>query len=118
MEKKKINLIISISIIIIVLILSIFLINKPSEKIEEKIAKCIGNNAELYVQLGCHACEIQKQYFGENSKHLNIIDCWKNREKCIKENISATPTWIIENNKYIGVQSIDKLKELTNCQNG
>lgn len=115
MEKKKLNIIISIIIILAILFLSIFIINQPKKDIEENLAKCIGENSELYVQLGCHACEIQKQYFGEDKKYLNIIDCWKNREKCIKENISATPTWIIENNKYIGVQSIDKLKELTNC---
>ncbi len=80
----------------------------------EEIAMCIGENSELYVQLGCNACETQKEMFGDNYKYLNVIDCWSEKEKCSE--IQYTPTWIINGEKYTGVQSIEKLKELTGCE--
>ena len=76
---------------------------------------CIGQNSELYIQLGCHACETQEELFGENYQYLNSIDCFFEREQCIDAGITATPTWIIDGKKYIGVQNIEKLKELTGC---
>lgn len=79
----------------------------------QQIAECIGENSVLYVQLGCHACENQEKLFGENYQYLNVIDCWYERDKC--EDITATPTWIINGEKYVGVQTIEKLKELTGC---
>ena len=51
--------------------------------------------------------------FGKNRQYLNTIDCWYEREKCL--GIQSTPSWIIKGEKYIGVQSIEKLKELTGC---
>jgi len=100
-------------IIIIVIILAVFLIRKNSNNITKETAMCIANSSTLYVQLGCHACEIQEKKFGENYRYLNVIDCWFEPEKCSE--IRATPTWIIRGEKYIGVQDIEKLKELTGC---
>ena len=100
-------------IILGVIILSIIILNKSSQKTSEEIAKCIGQKSQLYVQLGCNACKKQEELFGENSKYLNIIDCWFEQEKC--SIITHTPTWIIKEKKYIGVQSIKKLQELTGC---
>ncbi len=110
-KKKKITLIIIFGVIL----LAVLVLTKPSPETDEEIAKCIAKNSELYVQLGCHACEIQEKMFGDNCKYLNIIDCFFEREKCIEKNIRATPTWIINGKEYIGVQSIEKLKNLTGC---
>jgi hypothetical protein len=113
MKKKDYNLIVTILIILAIGTLVFFLLNKDNPETTEEIAKCIGSKAVLYTQLGCHACEIQEDLFGENYQYLNVIDCWYEREKCT--DITATPTWIIKNKKYEGVQSIEKLKELTGC---
>jgi len=104
---------ITIIIILGVIILAFFLINKNKNETPDEIAKCIGKNSLLYTQLGCHACKTQEDLFGESYQYLNKIDCWFERDKC--EDITATPTWIIKGEKYIGVQTIEKLKELTNC---
>ena len=111
---KKASLI-TITIIIAVIILAYFLINKNNPKTPEDVVKCIGENSELYVQLGCHACQIQEDMFRENYQYINKIDCFYERDKCAEEEIEATPTWIINGQKYKGVQSIEKLKELTGC---
>jgi hypothetical protein len=109
----KKNLWITINIIIGILILFYLIKYFPNSNTDEKTAKCIGENAILYTQLGCHACKNQEKMFGENVKYLNIVDCFYEREKC--NEISATPTWKINNEFYKGVQSIEKLKELTKC---
>ena len=103
---------ITIAIIIGVIIFSILIISRGNG-ISKQTAMCIGQNSELYVQLGCNACESQKKIFGENIQYLTIIDCWYERVKCSE--IQHTPTWIINGEKYIGVQSIEELKELTGC---
>lgn len=83
--------------------------NTPSEK----IAKYIGENSVLYVQAGCIHCKEQEDLFGENLKYLTTVDCFKDTQACVNAGIEATPTWIINNQKYVGVLSIERLKELT-----
>lgn len=109
---KKAN-IITISIIIAIIILSLIILSKDSSKVSKEDAQCIGENSELYTQLGCRACEIQEEMFGENYQYINSIDCFYEREKC--NQIEATPTWIIKGEQYKDVQSIEKLKKLTGC---
>lgn len=106
---------ITIGILIAVIILAYFLINKQKPETPEAVAKCIGEKSELYVQLGCSHCKDQEEMFGENLKYLNRIDCFYEREKCAEKEIAGTPTWIIGGEKYEGVKSIEKLKELTGC---
>lgn len=100
-------------IILGVILLAIGITKRPHSDTSEELAKCIGKNSILYVQLGCHACEIQEKMFGDNFQYLNSVDCFIQREKC--PDITGTPTWIINEQRYLGVQSIEKLKELTDC---
>ncbi|MBR9702255.1 hypothetical protein GOV13_05035 [Candidatus Pacearchaeota archaeon] len=104
----------TIAIIIGVLVLAYVILSDSPPETDEEVAKCIGAKSTLYVQSGCHACEVQEKMFGDNYQHLNTIDCFYEREKC--GGIEYTPTWLIDGEKYRGVQSIDKLKELTGCQ--
>lgn len=90
--------------------------NNPKDmEISEKLAICIGKNSIYYGQTGCSACKTQENLFGENFKHINHIDCRRDMQICVEAGISATPTWIINNQQHVGVQSIEKLKELTKC---
>ena len=104
---------ITLGIIFIIVIISIIVLATRGNGVSKELAKCIGENSEFYVQLGCSACEKQKEMFGKNSQYLNIIDCWFEREKCLE--ITHVPTWIINEEKYTGVQNIETLKELTGC---
>jgi hypothetical protein len=110
--KKKSWLTIIVIVAVIIFVITIRVRSNPN--VDEELTKCIGENSKLYVQLGCHACETQEDLFGKNYKLLNIVDCFYEREKCIGE-IEVTPTWLINNQKYRGVQSVEKLKELTGC---
>jgi hypothetical protein len=105
--------IITIIIILCVIILAVIILIRQTPKTDEGISKCIGKNSVLYTRLGCHFCQVQEDMFGENYQYLNVVDCFFNEDKCT--NITATPSWIIKGQKYEGVQSIEKLKELTGC---
>jgi len=113
--KKKLVKVITPVIILSIIVLSFIVLNKDKGDAAKDVAACIGENSELYVQLGCHACGIQEDIFGENYTELTVIDCFYEREKCSLKNISITPTWIIKGKRYEGVQSITTLRELTSC---
>ena len=106
---------ITLGVILIVVIIAIAVMTRSHPETDKEITKCIGENSVLYTQLGCHACELQEDLFGENYQYLNTIDCFFKQEACIEKEIRATPTWIIKEEKYVGVQSIEQLKELTGC---
>lgn len=111
LQMKKIwwTVIVIVAVIVFVLIIK----NQQNQIVEEELAKCIGENSVLYVQFGCHACEIQEDMFGDYVDYLEIIDCFYKKGLCA--GITSTPTWEINGARYKGVQSIDKLKELTGC---
>jgi hypothetical protein len=115
MKKKTKSIIIPIIIILVVAILLYFALNKNPVNTDSEIVKCIGSKSILYTQLGCSHCKTQKELFGDNYQYLKTIDCFYQREECIANNITGTPTWIVKNEEYVGVQSIEKLKELTGC---
>ena len=109
MKKSLVTLLIILGVII----LAIFILKKPEQQVSENVAKCIGENSNLYVQLGCSHCKTQEDMFGEYYEYLNVTDCYYEKNSCL--DISGTPTWVINNEKYLGVQSIEKLQQLTNC---
>jgi len=107
---------ITIALVIAVLVLSLTIILRGSNSsVEKETAKCIGSKAVLYVQLGCGACETQEKMFGNNLEYISKIDCFYERDLCIEKQIRGTPTWIINEEQYLGVKDIQELKELTGC---
>jgi len=121
MEKEKI---ITLSIVVFILLIAGTIIYSKNigltvkDTPSEEIARYIGQHSVLYVQLGCIHCKEQEDLFGANVRYLNIVDYFKeeDKQKFIDAGIEYTPTWIINNQKYEGVQSIEKLKELTGYQ--
>ena len=105
----------TILIILGVLILSIIIIssNNPNQ-VSEEFTKRLGENSTLYVSNGCHYCINQLKIFGDYAEYLNIIDCTKEPNKCLESGLTSVPTWIINGKKYVGIKSIEELKELIN----
>ncbi len=107
---------INIIIILAILVLAILILtlnNSSHPDTDEETVKCIGDNSILYVQLGCHHCETQERMFGNYTEYLTIIDCFYENEKC--DGVQGTPSWKINGVMYMGVQSIEKLINLTGC---
>ena len=103
-------------IIILFIISLFFLVGCEKEEISSELTKCIGSKSTLYVSTGCTTCLKQETMFGKNLKYLNIVNCAINPGKCNEVNIIKVPTWVINDNKYLGVQSAEELKVLTRCE--
>jgi hypothetical protein len=114
MRIKK-SLWITIAVIITVIIFAVTMKSTIGNGVSSETAKCIAKNSLLYVQLGCHACENQEKLFGDTFQYLNVVDCFYEREKCSEVEIQYTPTWIINGQKYVGIQKIEELKQITGC---
>ena len=77
--------------------------------------KCISENSQLFIQPGSDNCKKQLSELGVNIKYFNIINCFSERNKCSEIDISKTPVWVINKEKYYKEYNINKLKEKTNC---
>ncbi len=114
--KKKVlgNIIFVVAMIVI---LFVYFYEPSSEPANNNntgnVAECIGQNSVVYVKLGCSACNIQEEMFGDDWQYMNTIDCFFERDMC--GGISGTPTWVIDNQKYEEIQTIKKLRDLTGC---
>ncbi|MDD5193972.1 MAG: hypothetical protein PHF67_05325 [Candidatus Nanoarchaeia archaeon] len=107
---------IALAIIVIVIIAGIYYFkNNNSEPTTEEVMKCIAGKAVLYSQTGCSHCITQEQILGKYLDLFTNINCAIDGKKCIEENITGTPTWIIDGEKFQGSKSIQELKELTKC---
>ena len=118
MNKKVISTLVTIFIILVIAVIVYFgTIGKSIVvTISPEAAQYIGNHSIVYVQAGCSHCLDQENLFGDNWKYVNSIDCvasQANTQICINQNITGTPTWVINGKQYLGVQSIQTLENLT-----
>ncbi|AFZ55283.1 vitamin K epoxide reductase family protein [Cyanobacterium aponinum AL20118] len=96
-------------------------ITTTSGESEIALAKHLAqSDAVMYSAYWCPHCYDQKQLFGQEAfnNHLKKIECAPDGlkgepQKCVDANIRAFPTWIIQGQVYEGVQSLEKLAELT-----
>ena len=114
-KKTVITLIIIIALLIIMPIVAKFGLQDNPNIPSKSLTKCIASKATIYTTETCIYCKKQERMFGENYKYLNVIDCKKEPLKCIEAGITGTPTWVIDGQQLPGVQSLEKLKEVTNC---
>jgi hypothetical protein len=49
-------------------------------------------------------------------KNLDIINCYRNNNLCIENNIKSYPTWIIDNTKIEKDLNIDEFFKITGCK--
>ena len=114
MDKKSIK-IYSILVIIVIVIILIISYTKGNGNSDEKTIQCIADNSLFIVKEGCSACASQKKILEGYLDKFEMVDCAYETEKCVELGIERVPTWIIDNEEYVGVKSIDELKELTGC---
>jgi len=104
----------------VITLFGIFMLSACSQNIDDgkldEFATCIKDaGINVYVMDGCGHCINQKKLFGSSFDKLNIINCTSEREKCGA--IEWTPTWVLPNaEQYAGVQSLEELAELSNCE--
>ena len=110
--KIKITLIILLAILIIISSCK----NTDSNSEKDILAKCLTEKeAKFYGASWCGHCKSQKELFGDSMQYIDYVECTEKQQTCTAAGIRAYPTWIINDKVHEGVQSLDKLKELTGC---
>jgi glutaredoxin len=114
MDKRSIKIYtgLILTVVLIILIINYFQGNGDHQ---EDLIDCISQNSLLIIKTGCSACSTQKQILSESIEKFEIIDCLEDSQKCAQLNITKIPTWIIKEQSYTGVHSIEELKNLTEC---
>ena len=108
-----------IYLIIVILIIGgvSYLIAKPSSPEKyDAFAKCLTEKeAKIYGTDWCSYCQKQKKMFGKSFKYVDYINCDTNQKECNSAGVEGYPTWIINGEKYSGVQQLEYLSTLTEC---
>ena len=118
MKKRVVSYTILAAVIIIVLIFFVVGCSRQVTPISDtaQLAQCLTEKeAVMYGTEWCGHCQNQKELFGDSFQYINYVDCDKDKTSCSNAGITGYPTWVINNQKYPGVQQLSKLKELTNC---
>ena len=116
-HKKKI-----IFFVIIAILVFFFIKSGDSQPGKyDNFAQCLTDNkAVFYGSFQCIHCQNQKELFGGSMKKINYIECGPLNQPpntvCLKAGVEAYPTWFIGEAKYTGVQSLERLSNLTNCE--
>ena len=108
------------------LILTIFISGctstQPVEKSElDEFAKCLKESGlEMYGSMTCSVCKKQRDLFGSSFQFVGEIECHPQGENsqtelCLEKNVERTPTWIINDEKHEGYQTLETLSELSGC---
>ena len=80
------------------------------------------SDAKFYGASWCPHCNDQKKLFGSSTKKIPYIECSPGGQQapaapaCKEKNIQSYPTWIINGQRYTGVQQLDQLAQLSNYQ--
>lgn len=89
----------------------------------DEFAQCLAdNNATFYGAYWCPHCNRQKAMFGDAMEHVDYVECSPNgkdapqAEICQRKGISGYPTWIIQGERYSGVQSFEDLAVAADCE--
>jgi len=113
MKKDKIILAILI-MTVIGIIITITLANQPKNT-DEQTMQCIAENSKLIVSKTCGHCAHQKEILGDHLNKFTLLSVDENPGLYEEYNLIGVPTWIINENTYPGLKSIEQLKELTGC---
>lgn len=81
-----------------------------------EFAQCLSDNgAVMYGTYWCSHCKAQKAEFGDAFSYVDYVECTENPDVCTEAGIRGYPSWIINGQKYEGVQPFERLGSLTQC---
>ena len=114
--KRKILSISIIAILLVVIATYVFL--KPNSVGQyDEFAQCLtGKRIKMYGTVWCSYCQKQKDLFGNSFKYIDFVDCDKDKQECLSAGVQGYPTWKINGENYPGLQSLDRLVQLSECE--
>lgn len=82
----------------------------------ENLAACLTRqNVTMYGVDTCAECQNQKQIFGNAFQKIKYVNCDFHADVCNQENVGYYPTWIQNDRRLTGFQSLPNLANWTQC---
>jgi len=103
----------------LIVALVILYVTWPSGGVREYdgFAECLSDSgAVMYGTEWCGHCKDQKALFGYSFDKVKFVDCDRQRDVCLSALVGGYPTWAIGGENYPGLQSLEKLAELSSCE--
>ena len=80
-------------------------------------AQCLTEKGiKMYGTGWCSYCQKQKDSFGNSFKYVDFVDCDKDKQECLSAGVQGYPTWNINGENYPGLQSLERLAQLSGCE--
>ncbi|MDI6798708.1 MAG: hypothetical protein QMD12_01785 [Candidatus Aenigmarchaeota archaeon] len=97
-------------------VLTGWFVRPPPSGNYDNFAKCLTEKGIILAGTDwCHYCKKQKEMFGSSFQYINYKNC-DNDNWCRNAGVTGYPTWVFPNGqKYAGVQSLERLAELSGC---
>jgi len=88
----------------------------PAESSYGSVAECLtSKGAIMYGSEESSTSNKQKDVFGDDFNDITYIDCSADKDSCDSAGVASYPTWVIDNQKYVGKYSIDSLAAKAGC---
>ena len=114
---KKIYFLIALAALAVIAVAWQVASSQKSSPALDSFAQCLADKgAVMYGAKWCSHCQNQKKLFGKSFRLITYVECPDNIELCLSKDIQNYPTWIINNKKYEGEQSLSRLGEASGCQ--
>jgi len=82
----------------------------------DDFAKCLTTKGLIFYGVSwCPHCANEKKLFGDSFQYVNYVECTLETARCQMANITALPTFIIDNTRLTGEQSLETLAQITGC---
>lgn len=116
MKKKNITYLIITTLVVLILIYGIIKWVSGPGKYDD-FAQCLTDKGiKMYGTDWCSFCQKQKAEFGKSFKHIDYVNCDFNQAECDSAGVSGYPTWSINNQLYSGLQPLQSLASLSDCE--
>lgn len=113
--KELLGTIVIILFALFIILLIFYFNSKPKEVLDDWTMNCIAGKSILIVKSGCSACATQKNILGDYTDKFTLLDAEGNPDIIRIYNITKVPTWVIKDEVYEGVKTIEELINLTGC---
>jgi len=102
--------------IIILIVAGYWYVNSSGPGQYDNFAKCLTEKGvKMYGTNWCHYCKAQKKMFGKSFKYVDFVNCDSHRSECLAAGVKGYPTWKINGENHPGVQPLERLAELGEC---
>jgi len=112
--KKDTKVLIILVAIVVVAIVAINYV-KTEEGYDNPTMQCIADNSMLIASKTCGHCVNQVKILGNDGDIFNIVYIDEDPSVLDRYDIRGVPAWVINEEIYEGVHSMEELKQLTGC---